>query len=163
MLKTAEILKSHEFDFEWHVAGVVPFDMLQIVTRKERRSFDNCNIIVHGFLPASGVYRLLSESTIYVHTAYAENSPNSICEAQCLGIPVISTNVGGISTLVHDQDDGILVPANDPWTMAYQIMQLAKDTQKMKEFSVKARKRALTRHSKENIKKDLINCYRDVL
>lgn len=162
MLKTAEILKSHELDFEWHVAGVVPFDMLQIVTRKERRSFDNCNIIVHGFLPASGVYRLLSESTIYVHTAYAENSPNSICEAQCLGIPVISTNVGGISSLVQDGVDGILVPANDPWYMAYQIIQLSSDVQKMQEFSVRARERALERHSKDNITKELRNCYNTI-
>ena len=162
MLKTAEILKSLNVSFEWHVAGVLPYDMKQMVERKEGRQFDNCNIIVHGFLPSDKVWKLLSESTIYVHTAYAENSPNSICEAQCLGIPVISTNVGGISSLVQDGVDGILVPANDPWYMAYQIIQLSSDVQKMQEFSVRARERALERHSKDNITKELRNCYNTI-
>lgn len=162
MLKTAEILKSLNFNFEWHVAGVLPYDMKQMVERKEGRQFDNCNILVHGFLPSDKVWKLLSEATIYVHTAYAENSPNSICEAQCLGIPVISTNVGGISSLVRNGEDGILVPANDPWYMAYQIIQLSSDVQKMQEFSVRARERALERHSIDNITKELINCYNTI-
>ena len=136
--------------------------MKQMVERKEGRQFDNCNILVHGFLPSDKVWKLLSEATIYVHTAYAENSPNSICEAQCLGIPVISTNVGGISSLVQDGVDGILVPANDPWYMAYQIIQLSSDVQKMQEFSVRARERALERHSKDNITKELRNCYNTI-
>lgn len=163
MLKTAEILKSLNFNFEWHVAGVLPYDMKQMVERKEGRQFDNCNIIVHGFLPSDKVWKLLSEATIYVHTAYAENSPNSICEAQCLGIPVISTNVGGISSLVRNGEDGILVPANDPWYMAYQIIQLSSDVQKMQEFSVKARGRAMKRHNKQVIIEQLLESYKDLI
>lgn len=163
MLKTAEILKSLNFNFEWHIAGILPPDFVQIVERKEGRTFRDCNFIVHGFLKGDEVFRLLSQSTIYVHTAYAENSPNSICEAQCIGIPVVSTNVGGISTLVHDRKDGILVPANDPWTMAFQIVELANDKTRMNDYSVKARKRALARHNIDNIKEQLLSCYNSIL
>ena len=160
MLKTAEILKSLCFDFEWHVAGVISVNQKQIIQRKEGRSFDNCNIIIHGFLPSDEVNKLLSETTIYIHTAYAENSPNSICEAQYLGIPVISTNVGGISTLVCDGIDGILVPANDPWSMVYEIMQLASDKERMKAYSLKSREKALKRHNPDVILQQLLHCYK---
>ena len=163
MLKTAEILKSLNVNFEWHVAGVLPYDMKQIVERKEGRQFDNCNILVHGFLPSDKVWKLLSEATIYVHTAYAENSPNSICEAQCLGIPVISTNVGGISSLVENGEDGILVPANDPWYMAYQIINLAQDCRRMQAFSRNAREKALKRHNRQSIANQLLDCYNNVI
>lgn len=163
MLKTAEILKSLCFDFEWHVAGVISVDQKQIIQRKEGRSFDNCNIIIHGFLASDEVNKLLSETTIYIHTAYAENSPNSICEAQYLGIPVISTNVGGISTLVCDGIDGILVPANDPWTMAYEIMQLASNKERMKAYSLKSREKALKRHNPDVILQQLLHCYKTLI
>ena len=163
MLKTAEILKSLCFDFEWHVAGVISVDQKQIIQRKEGRSFDNCNIIIHGFLASDELNKLLSETTIYIHTAYAENSPNSICEAQYLGIPVISTNVGGISTLVCDGIDGILVPANDPWTMAYEIMQLASNKERMKAYSLKSREKALKRHNPDVILQQLLHCYKTLI
>lgn len=159
MLKTAEILSSQNFNYEWNVAGVLPPDMRQIVERKEGNSFENINLVVHGFLPSDKVWELLADSTIYIHTSYAENSPNAICEAQCLGIPVISTNVGGISSLVENGEDGILVPANDPWYMAYQIINLAQDCGRMQAFSRNAREKALKRHNRQSIANQLMNCY----
>jgi glycosyltransferase involved in cell wall biosynthesis len=100
---------------------------------------------------------------MYVHTAYIENSPNSICEAQCLGLPVVSTNVGGIATLVRQDIDGILVAANDPWQMADAIIELAKDPLRMLRYSENTRNSALERHNDENIKKQLMDCYYSVI
>ena len=100
---------------------------------------------------------------MYVHTAYIENSPNSICEAQCLGVPVVSTNVGGIATLVRHDVDGILVAANDPWQMADAIIELAKDPVRMLRYSENTRSFALRRHNDENIKKQLVDCYSSVI
>ena len=101
--------------------------------------------------------KLLCESTMYVHTAYVENSPNSICEAQLLGVPVVSTYVGGIPTLLGD--DGIMVPANDPWQMASAIRGLTEDRERMEAFSKASRARALVRHNKNNVLSGLMACY----
>ena len=102
---------------------------------------------------------MLCETTIFVHTAYAENSPNSICEAQCLGVPIVATNVGGVSSLLRDRVDGVLVPANDPWTMAYQIFTMLSNEEKLQHYSLESRKRALERHCDEHIKRQLLDCY----
>lgn len=61
---------------------------------------------------------LLLESDLYVHTAYIDNSPNAICEAQYLGMPIIATYVGGVPSLIEQGKDGVLIPANDPFMLA---------------------------------------------
>ena len=100
---------------------------------------------------------------MYVHTAYIENSPNSICEAQLVGMPIVSTMVGGISTLVRNGEEGDLLPANDPWQIANTIMELSKDNERMMRYSKNSRQHALERHNPENIMNQLLKCYKDLI
>ena len=159
MLKTAKILKNLGVDFEWKVVGKMPCSLKNEVENHEGLSFEDCNISILGFKKTDELMEVLCTSTLYVHTAYIENSPNSICEAQCLGLPVLSTNVGGISTLVHHDIDGYLVPANDPWQMANAVVELSKDKERMKRYSENGRNLALKRHDDENICQQLLKCY----
>ena len=161
MLRTARILKDCRFDFEWIVAGKMSFDIKSCIEKKIGTTFEENNIKLIGYTKPSDLRKILCQSTLYVHTAYVENSPNSICEAEILGVPVVSTNVGGISTLLGD--DGIMVPANDPWQMASAIIELVNNRDKMELFSKNARQKALKRHSIENIKTQLFNCYNSII
>lgn len=163
MLKTANILKNAGVDFEWNVAGYMPNELRKLVEKKEGMSFSENNIKVLGFVTPDIVTDYLCKSSMYVHTAYIENSPNSICEAQILGVPVISTMVGGISSLVRNGIDGELYPANDPWQLANAIIKLAKDKKKSGEYSTCSKEFATHRHSKENILSELLECYISIL
>lgn len=161
LLKTASIIKHLGVSFEWRVAGYTNLHMKKLIEKKVGYTLEECNIIPLGILNQDELFAQLAKSSIYVHAAYAENSPNSICEAQCIGLPVISTNVGGISTLVGES--GILVPANDPWSMAYEILELYNDSNRMKQLSEKAKLKALFRHNPENIKNQLLDCYYSII
>ena len=163
LLKTASVLKNAGVHFEWLVAGNIWRIIKKTVERKERKKYEGNNVRFLGYISPEEIVKILSKSTIYVHTAYIENSPNSICEAQCLGVPIVSTNVGGISSLVEDGKDGILVPANDPWLMADSIISLTSDKRRMLELSKNSRKKALARHNTENIKNQLLSCYNSIL
>lgn len=163
MIKTAKLLKQLNVDFEWNVVGHMPNEFRMMVEYKEKKKFLDCNINILGFMQPEDMTTLLCNSTMYVHTAYIENSPNSLCEAQILGVPVVSTNVGGISSLVVDGVDGILVPANDPFRMAYEILSLYNDKDRMRNYSIKGMARAKERHNPENIAKDLMNCYNTII
>lgn len=163
LLKTAKILTDLHIDFEWNVAGLMPDDVKQIVEKKTGVKYEDCHVNFLGFIQPKELSEYLTSSTMYIHTAYIENSPNSICEAQCLGVPIISTNVGGIASLVENNKQGILVPANDPWQMAYEIKELAKNKELMKLFSKNSIETARKRHSDENIKRQLLETYKTII
>lgn len=163
ILKIASMLKKLNIDFEWNVIGKMPNEFRMMVEYKERTKFKENNINLLGILYPNKMIDLLCSSTIYVHTAYIENSPNSICEAQILGVPVISTNVGGISTLVEDKIDGLLFPANDPYQMANAIISVASDREKLTMFSENSRAHAIKRHNPEKIANELVNCYKALI
>ncbi|MDM8310361.1 glycosyltransferase family 4 protein [Phocaeicola barnesiae] len=163
MLKTAHILKTLNINFTWKVAGFMPKRLKAAVEKKEKLKFNDNNIEILGFISPTEIINLMSQSTIYVHTAYIENSPNSICEAQLLGMPIISTMVGGISTLVRNGIDGDLLPANDPWQIANAILELAKDKERMMLYSKNSKEFAVQRHDKQKILNQLLNCYNDII
>lgn len=163
MLKTAHVLKEAGIDFEWNVAGGMSDELKEIVESKEHLKYAENNIHFLGFRSPSELIDEMIHSTMYVHTAYIENSPNSICEAQIIGMPIISTMVGGIATLVRNGEDGDLLPANDPWQIANAIVELSKDRERMKYYSEHSRQHALERHNPDNILKQLLGCYKDLV
>ena len=68
--------------------------------------------------------RLLDQANIFVHPARHDNLPRSVIEASAAARPVIATNVGGIPEAVDDGKTGVLVPPNDPESMAEALAEL---------------------------------------
>lgn len=163
MLKTAHVLKEAGVDFEWNVAGGLRSELKEIVEKKEGLRYADNNINILGLCTPEQLIDMMCNSTMYVHTAYIENSPNSICEAQLVGMPIVSTMVGGISTLVRNGEEGDLLPANDPWQIANAIIELSKDNERMMRYSKNSRLHALERHNPENIMNQLLKCYKDLV
>jgi glycosyltransferase involved in cell wall biosynthesis len=50
-----------------------------------------------------------------------------LVEARAFGCPTIATAVGGIPTSIDDGVDGLLVPPEDPATLAAAIVRIAQD------------------------------------
>jgi glycosyltransferase involved in cell wall biosynthesis len=50
--------------------------------------------------------------------------PISILEALASGVPVVSTNVGGVPFLVENEKTALLVPPSDPQSMAQALMRV---------------------------------------
>ncbi|MDT0688582.1 glycosyltransferase family 4 protein [Salegentibacter sp. F188] len=85
--------------------------------------------------------KLSSDYDFFINTTTIDNTPISVIEAMSLGLPVVSTNVGGMPALIEDEKDGILVSENDKKAMAEAISELIQDTQKTKEICKEARKK----------------------
>lgn len=64
------------------------------------------------------------EFDIFINTSNFDNMPVSVMEAMALGLPVISTDVGGMPFLIKDGTDGILVTPNNPANFVTEIEKL---------------------------------------
>lgn len=162
VLKTARLLKEHtHIDFEWRIAG--PTGLFPFFETNEGIPHETVNIKFLGTLSAEDLAVQLAEAAIYVHTSYIDNSPNSLCEAQIIGIPVITTYVGGIPSLVKNQETGILVPSNEPHALAMEIIKLSRNTELMNRLSDNERQAALLRHNPDTIRNTLTDIYQTVI
>ncbi len=85
--------------------------------------------------------KLAAEYDIFLNTTNIDNTPISVIEAMALGLPVISTNVGGLPYLISADIDGILVPPNDPGRMAAAVENVLQDSQRSLERTRAARKK----------------------
>ena len=141
---------------------VVPI-IQRIVERKLGVSIADQGLRPVGRQPAEEVVRRLLESDLYVLPTRIDNSPNSLCEAMLVGLPVVTTNVGGIPSLVEHQREGLLVPPGDEWALAGSIRQLAQNPDLADGLAARARQRAERRHDPLTVARSLIGIYREIL
>ena len=80
-----------------------------------------------GRLTPDAMAELYRSADIMLNPSLVDNSPNSVIEALACGVPVVSTDVGGIPDLVQHQVDALLVPPAQPDAMAAQIRLLITD------------------------------------
>lgn len=164
VLKTAFLLqKTYGNIFEWHIIGLHGDNKLvRFFEYSLKKSFKDCNVSFVGVLSQSDLIKSLQSADIFIHPSYIDNSPNSVCEAQMLGMPVISCNVGGTSTLIEHGQNGILVPANAPYELAHSIISLTKDKNMQAQLGAQARITAMERHNRPKTYNALMNMYQTI-
>ncbi len=108
---------------------------------------DDPAVIFLGEQTPAQIAEELAACDCYVHPSHIENSPNSVCEAMAMGVPIVSTNVGGIPTLIRDGEDGLLVPPANPERMVNAVLRVLKDTPLRGKLSQNARASARRRHT----------------
>jgi glycosyltransferase involved in cell wall biosynthesis len=66
-----------------------------------------------------------------------ENSPNTILEAQAVGLPVIGTNYGAIPELVQHEENGLLFQLDDAADLARQLQRFLDEPGLLKQLRSK--------------------------
>ncbi|MBR0183134.1 MAG: glycosyltransferase family 4 protein [Bacteroidaceae bacterium] len=86
-------------------------------------------------------HKLSEEYDIFISTTNFDNTPVSVIEAMALGLPVVSTNVGGVPYLIDDGKDGLLCEKGNAEYMAEKIIQLVSSPEKSKDICINARRK----------------------
>ncbi len=86
---------------------------------------------------------IAQESDCFINTTTVDNTPVSVMEAMAIGLPVISTDVGGIPFIIEDGEDGLLVKDGDVKAMVEAILSLKKDIGLYRKITEAAREKAL--------------------
>jgi len=97
---------------------------------------------ITGVLPKEKWHQKSKEFDIFINTTNFDNTPVSLIEAMALGLPVITTNVGGISFLIDDGREGVLVDKNDDGAMVSAIKKYIHNLENTRLIAKNARKKA---------------------
>jgi glycosyltransferase involved in cell wall biosynthesis len=76
------------------------------------------NVEFRGFVPPDKMSELYDEAHIFLNSSNIDNMPGSILDSFACGLPVVSTNAGGIRCIITHGRTGLLVPKNDYEAMA---------------------------------------------
>ena len=114
LLNAMQLLKNMRTD--WHCTIVGPYKafMQDMATELGLQH----HISWTGEIPYDQVANVVKGADCMVMFSKYENSPCSIIEALMAGIPVVSTNVGGIPELIN-KSNGLLVPSGDEAALAH--------------------------------------------
>jgi glycosyltransferase involved in cell wall biosynthesis len=144
-----------------HIVGSCDWEQIEEI--KEKYSLDNINrknIILHDRLEAREICAVYKKCFCLYHPSLIDNSPNSVCEAQVAGLPVIATNVGGVSSLIDHGETGLLVNKNDIGQHEATVLELFEKADFQKYLSSNALVLARKRHDKTVIVDQTIKAYK---
>lgn len=116
-----------------------------------------------GALNAEKMAQELACAHLFVSPSYIDNSPNAICEAQLVGMPVIATYTGGVPSLIENRRTGLFFPIGDAPMLAAKIREIFEDDNLAMRIGSQAHDVALKRHDPALVLNELLEIYYDVL
>ena len=136
--------------------------MERFILEKIERSNLQEHVEFLGTLNALKMVERYQKANVFVSPSIIENSPNSVGEAMILGVPTVSSDVGGVKNLLTHESDGYIYQYDAPYMLAYYISKIFDDDDLAIKLSSSARSHALVNHDRRINAEDLVNIYREV-
>lgn len=132
-----------------------------IRSRMRKYNLEN-KIIFTGVLSEIDMCKQYLKSNVFVCPSSIENSPNSVGEAQLLGVPTIASYVGGVSDMVMNEKTGLLYRFEEVEMLANAINFVFSDNILANTLSRNGRIAAICRHNREEITQNLNSIYNSI-
>jgi L-malate glycosyltransferase len=115
-----------------------------------------------GKLNENNMTAELYKAHVFVISSLLENSPNSLCEAQLVGLPCVASYAGGIPSLIEEGQTGLFFPAGDSAVLAERIRQVFMNDHLANTLGSQSRQTALIRHDPESVTRMVVETYETV-
>ena len=113
-------------------------------------------IKILGQKPNSDIQKFYQISNIFINPTYTEGFPRVLIEAMASGLPIVTTNAGGIKDILGDKQKEFMVDIKDREDFAKKLEELINDEHKQKELSQENLEQ-VKKYSTENVAKMYIN------
>jgi glycosyltransferase involved in cell wall biosynthesis len=104
------------------------------------------NVTFVGRVPPDRMGQLYDDADIYLNSPDIDNMPGSIIEAYAAGLPIVTTDAGGIPYIVRHEETGLMVPRNDAPGMAAAALRLLREPGLARRVSANARAECLRKY-----------------
>jgi glycosyltransferase involved in cell wall biosynthesis len=118
---------------------------------------------VHFLGQRMDIHLLLAASNLLVLPSDSEALPTVLIEAAAAGLPVVASDVGGVSEIVDDGVTGLLIPPRDPSALAEAIRLLLSDPAQMAQMGGRAREIVASKFTLSRQANDLIELYENIV
>jgi glycosyltransferase involved in cell wall biosynthesis len=109
------------------------------------------------------VHPFYANADVFVLPSHSEGSPNVLLEAMAANLPIVATAVGGVPEMLADHESALLVPPNDPPSLATAISSLLGDKVLVQRLVANAGALVDTRFDPETYARSLVKIYREVI
>ena len=143
VLRALAMFRERGRRFSYRIVGDGPLrpHLIELATELELEG----NVEFLGARPHHEAMRVLADADAMVmgcrvaEDGDRDGVPNAILEAMALGVPVVASETGGVSEVVHDGETGLLVPPDSPTALGDAIDRLAEDFSLRRRLSIRAR------------------------
>lgn len=160
-LQTCKLLKEKNIPFQYTIIGGAGDEELQFLV--DDLGLQDC-VFLKKRIPQKEVFRLMKEASLLLMPSLEEGIPNVVVESMAIGLPVISTDCGGVPELIVDGKEGWLVPTRDPGAMAEAVLRFkGLSLDQIGEIRETARKKVAQQHGDEQMCLGMQELYYQVL
>ncbi len=174
MLRALAVLKENYPDIHLYVAGD---NITRTGSFKERLKVASYGKYIQDLIKENGLKEHVTflgplnapqmcerflRSHVFASVSTIENSPNSVGEAMLLGVPVVSTNVGGVADMLADGAEGILYETEDVRALVAAISRIFDEPDFATRISEAARAHARVTHDPDTNFARLLEIYHDI-
>ena len=176
VLEAVMIVRRHYPDVKVYVTNKIDLSRGKFSRFISGRNYDNYlaalirklkiedNIVFTGYLDEKAMCERYLKSNVFICPSSIENSPNSVGEAQILGVPCIASYVGGDMDMVEDGQTGFLYRFEEVNMLAYKICKVFSmsygELEKLSDAEIAVAKK---RHDPETNKKRMVQIYKEIL
>lgn len=116
-----------------------------------------------GPLNAEQMADELVSSHLFVSPSFIENSSNACCEAQLLGMPVISSYTGGMPSLIQDGHTGLFFSTGDAAMLAARLREVFENDDLATRLGAQAHEVARMRHDPASVVDGILDVYASIM
>lgn len=128
--------------------------------RGEARRLGLQNVTFCGAVPPDRMAILYDEADVYLSAPNIDNMPNSILEAAACGLPIVSSDAGGIPYIVRHGVTALLIPRDDDAGLAAAAIRLFEEPGLASRLATAARGEVLDRYTWPAVEADWMDTYR---
>lgn len=156
-----KLLKDTGIAFKYTIIGGESDEELQFTRHKLGLTQE---VSLQGRIPFQAVQNYMRNSDILLLPSVEEGIANVVLEAMKIGLPVCSTDCGGMAEVIAHRHNGWLVPVRQSEAMAEAIREMMELSREEKQQLIEAaRKTVAVQHSKERMLQDMDDLYQMVV
>jgi len=159
LIKVLSYLNSHQSKYAFKLSLAGDGTTLKDCSLLAEQLQINSMISFKGFLAETELIDWFHEIDIYLHASDGETLSTSILQAMSCGLPIIGSDIPGISNLLHQERSFGITTKNNVQDFAESIIEIINSPKKMNEIAENARLKVVSEYS--NIK--MLESYISVL